>query len=114
VAIPEEVYVEHYRGDSLGIVFRVWTDEAKTVPADLSQATVVSQLKVKPGDEQAAAEFDITTEDNECTMQLSGATTQTLPETTVWDCQVDWLSDATAVQTVLRGKLVLTQDVTRP
>jgi hypothetical protein len=111
--VPEQLPISHYRGDSLGVAVRLFTDAEKTIPADLDAASVLAQVKSKATDPDPLELFDVDATDNAITLTLTPEQTTSLPNSTVWDVQVDWNSDGVSVQTVVRGSLKLTQDVTR-
>lgn len=104
----------HYRGDTLGVLLRLWHDDAATDPVDLAGATVTAQVRLTADTATAIADFDVETSTNEISLTLPPGDTATLPAKAVWDCQVDWLSDGTSIQTVVAGQLTTTPDVTRP
>jgi len=51
--IPATMNLTLYRGDYYGWRVRLWSDEARTVPYDLTDHTVASQIREKPGDTTA-------------------------------------------------------------
>lgn len=107
-----KVDINHWRGDSLSLLIRVWDDDAHTVPSDLSSATVTADLKVKNTDEIAVDTFGISISGNDVTLSLTPAQSRAMPPKTVWDCQIDWYSDDARVTTVVTGTLTENQDVT--
>lgn len=111
--IPDcRIDINHYRGDSFGLVINVWNDDAHTIPADLSAATATADLKVKNTDAEAVDSFGIVVAANQITLTLTPAQSRNLPPKTVWDCQVDWFSDDATVTTVATGTFTENQDVT--
>ena len=90
----------------------LWADPAKTVPADLSEATVRSQVRATMTSTDAV-DFDVTVVDNMVTLLLAPAKTQGLADTNVFDVEVDWHSDRINVQTVVAGTIAAAGDVTR-
>lgn len=113
MTVPIRSNITHYRGDSLVLQLRLWTDANRSVPADLSEATVRAQIRADHDDAEVAASFDVQVEDNVITANLSPKSSRDLPAKGVWDCEVDWFSDDTSVQTVAAGGLVVQPDVTR-
>jgi hypothetical protein len=111
--VPLNQDIAHYRGDTLSVVLRLWEDEAKTDPADLAAATVTAQVRATATSATAIASFDVAVAGNMITLTLLPEQAQLLPTKAVYDCQVDWTSDATRVQTVVAGKLTAAADVTR-
>jgi hypothetical protein len=101
------------RGDSLGVVIRLWEDVDKTVPSDLTGATATAQVRADP-DGDLIGDFSVVVTGNEVSLNLLPAVSQLLPAMSRWDCQVDWASDGVSVQTVAYGSLAAMPDVTRP
>lgn len=110
---PAQVNLVTTRGDSFGFKIRLWQDPAKTVPADLSGATVTAQLRQTPDSTDVEASFTTAISSNEVTLTLLPTETAVLPSRCVWDVQIDWDSGGTSIQTVVRGALVVGPDVTR-
>ena len=111
--IPPKTNITHYRGDSLVLQLRLWTDAGKTNPADLSEATVRAQVREESDDAEVAASFDVEVTGNTVVANLSPKSSRDLPAKGFWDIEVDWYSDDTSVQTVAGGGLVTQPDVTR-
>lgn len=119
---PGKYDLDLYRGDSYVWEFRLWTDEARTDPVDLSTATVAAQIRDKSG---GAIVIDLACEVVAGTAGPPPITTHNTIRTTlaaalwddapglgagVWDLEVTY-ADGT-VQTVLAGKATATPDVT--
>ena len=111
--VPPKQAISHYRGDSLGVRITCWLDDKKTQPANFAGTTITSQLREKIDDDEPADEFTVNSSGNIITLTLSPAKITALPDSTVWDVQVDWQSNGVSVQTILQGSLALTPDVTR-
>src|SRR4029450_8134057 len=112
--VPDTRTIPHYRGDSLGVLIRLWQDPDHTVPLLLNGALVVAQLRLKADDPDPPIDtFAVSTATNEITLTLTPTQPAALPAKTVWDCQVDWNADGASIQTVLAGTLTLAADVTR-
>ncbi len=96
-----------YRGDTSKWQFRLWTDEAKTQPADLTGATAAAQIR--PGHSGTAT-------DMVCVITLPNIIDMTLPagasvpQRGLWDLEITYASGD--VQTVLQGKVTAQGDVT--
>lgn len=101
------------RGDSFGFLLRVWADPDKTMPSDLSEAAISAQVRETPDSEAIAASFHVGVVTNEVTLSLLPSETAELPPLCVWDIEIDWDGAGTSVQTVARGTLSTTPDVTR-
>jgi len=111
--VPDKTNITHYRGDSLVLSITLWNDAGHTVPSDLSAATVRAQVRETYDDAEVAAEFDVVTAANVITANLTPKSSRDLPPKGFWDCEVDWYSDDTSVQTVAGGAWVTAPDVTR-
>lgn len=110
---PQRQDIEQYRGDTCGVLLRLWEDDAKTEPVDLSGVVVTAQVRVKATDAEALTDFAVATATNEVTLTLTPTQTRELPTQSVWDCQLDWLGDGASIQTIVSGTIKVTQDVTR-
>lgn len=97
-----------YKGDTGRWQFRVWTDEAKTAPADLTGAVAAAQIRPGPG----GAPTDMV-----CTITVPNIVDMVLPAGSappmrgLWDLQITYASGD--VQTVLSGKVSTQADVTQ-
>jgi hypothetical protein len=111
--VPTKVNISHYRGDSLALQIKLWTDTAKTVPADLSEAIVTAQVRETPDDATIIASFDVEVTGNVINANLSPKSSRDLLAKNFWDLQVDWFGDDSSVQTVVGGGLIAAPDVTR-
>jgi hypothetical protein len=110
--LPSRRDLTAYRGDTLGVLLRLWQDDALTVPVDLTGATVRAQVRQKAADDPHT-DFTVATSSNQIELSMSPALTSTLPATGVWDVEVDWASDGLNIQTVVAGTVTVSQDVTR-
>jgi len=110
------VPVTHWKGDSAVIKVLVWQDDAHTVPADLSTATITAMLKETNLDVTPVATFDVTVGPdpaNEVTLYISPEVSRDLPMSKmVWDMQIDWFSDGVIITTAVDGTWQEKQDVT--
>jgi hypothetical protein len=97
----------------MGVLIRLFEDAAKTVPSDLSEATVTAQVRATSEASAVLADFDVAVTGNEISLVLTPAKSRSLPAAAVYDCQVDWQGDDVNVQTVLAGTLTVSPDVTR-
>ena len=100
-----------YRGDTSRWQFRLWQDEAKTMPVDLTGATVLAQIRSGPGGAIQATPTAVIVPPNLIDMVLSAADSAALGGGGVWDLQVTYASGDVA--TPLRGRVQVQQDVTR-
>jgi hypothetical protein len=111
--VPQKVDVQHYRGDTLGLMLRVWEDPEKTQPANFDNATITAQVRTATEATEVAADFEVEVSGNTLTLTLPPKLTRDLGPTNVFDVEVDWESDDSSVQTVIAGALAIASDVTR-
>lgn len=103
-----------YSGDSYEWLFRLWLDNDKTQPMDLTDTTIKAEIRDKPaGLVILELPCVVNPGTNEITMTLSALDCGKLPivTTLVWDLQVSHTLTL-AVHTVLRGNVSITEDVT--
>jgi len=110
---PGSGNLDIYRGDTKRWQFKLWTDAKRTLPADLAGALAQATIRDKllKGDFELAMACQIT-QPNVIDMELTATQSRTLPGTGVWDLQITYPSGDT--YTVLKGNVMVTQDVTRP
>lgn len=120
MSMPATLDLEHYRGDTLGILVKCWRDTAHQQPANLTGATVTAQVATRTGVAEVLAEFQTQisvpsggTVPNQISLILIGDDQRDMPAQVVWDCQIDWADDGTATQTPVKGSIRFTDDVTR-
>lgn len=100
-----------YRGDTSRWQFRLWQDEARTMPVDLTGAAVLAQIRAGPtGNVQATPTTSIIPP-NLIDMVLTAAQSASLAAGGVWDLEITYASGDVA--TPLRGRVQVQQDVTR-
>ena len=99
-----------YRGDSYHWSFVLWTDTAKTVPADLTGVVAKAQIRDKPAGATIVATVCNVALPNTITMDLDAASSARLPPTGAWDLQLTYPNGDVA--TVLAGAVTTTPDVT--
>jgi hypothetical protein len=99
-----------YQGDDFTLQLDV--AEASGDPLDLAGATPLAQIRLTPGDEFAAGEFDVTTGEDPGVLflHLTHAVSTTLPRATVWDCQI---TQGGVVTTLAAGTITMTPEVSR-
>lgn len=107
--IPGNLTLELYRGDTGHWVINLWTDAAKTLPADLTGVTVLAQIRDVPRGTVMVPLTTAITLPNTIDMQLSAANSTLLPPTGWWDMQLTY--SPTAIFTILRGPVLVTNDV---
>lgn len=110
---PARYDLEVYRGDTNAWTFTLWTDEAATVPMDLTGYVAHAQVRTKPGAPTVLAELAATVElPNTVRVDLDAEGSAALPTCGgAWDLQ---LTNGTTghVRTVLAGAVHVTADVT--
>jgi hypothetical protein len=108
---PAEVPLYVYRGDSRSWGFRLWEDDERTQPYDLSQVTSVrAQIRRAPDDRVAVELVCQITAPNWIFVHLSAGQSQTCP-TGRWDLQLS--RPVSRVQTIIKGPVTVEPDVTR-
>jgi hypothetical protein len=112
--MPGDFPLELYRGDSYHWVFTLWSDEAKTIPTDLTGMTAKAEIREATGGTNITAlvcTIPSTAPHNVVDAKLSAASCADLPASGVWDLQLTTTSSG-EVATVLAGKVTVTPDVT--
>jgi len=112
MSMPGDYPLDLYHGDSYNWQFKLWTDEAKTQALDLTGVTVKAEIRDKPAG-LAIYPLDCTVAlPNVIEAILPANMSDTLPIGTdmVWDIQLTYPNGS--VNTLLAGKVSVTQDVT--
>lgn len=111
---PGNCNLDIYRGDTKRWQFQLWTDAKRTQPADLTNAEAKATIRDKTlgGSYELELSCSITLP-NIVNMLLTPPQSRSLPAVGVWDLQLVY-SPLDSVYTVLKGAVVVTQDVTRP
>ncbi len=109
---PGDLPLAIYRGDSYRWRFVLWEDTAKTIAADLTNATAKAEFRTAPGGVLLTA-MDLTVVlPNTIEAELTADNCQLLTSPVCyWDLQITY-SDTGDVQTMLAGKVTITADVT--
>jgi hypothetical protein len=107
---PGDFPLTLYRGDSYRWSFLLWTDTAKTQPADLTGVMPKAEVRDKPGGAKVVALDCAVVVPNTVTMSLDAASSALLPLAGVWDLQLTYPNGDVA--TVLAGVVLVTPDVT--
>ena len=100
-----------YKGDTGRWQFRLWQDEARTMPVDLTGATVLAQIRSGPGGTVQATLATTVNLPNMIDAVLAAADSAALQPRGVWDLEITYSSGDVA--TALRGGVSVQQDVTR-
>src|SRR5262245_37611471 len=107
---PGKMDLAIYRGDSYKWQFILWLDDAKTVPADLTGATVKAEMRVGPGTAVLTTFVTTITMPNKINVSITSAVSGALPSTGgKWDLQV---TQAGEVTTIVAGLVTITPDIT--
>jgi len=110
--IPADYNLTLYRGDSGRWQFKLWSDAAKTIPVDLTDATVLSMLRDRAVGGSFVTQLDCTIMlPNIIDMVLTSEQCALLPAKGVWDMQITYTTTGDVV-TPLKGAVSVTQDVT--
>lgn len=99
-----------YRGDTYTWRFVLWTDEAKTIPADLVGVTVKAEIRDKPGGATIIPLACVVEMPNAILATLNAASSALLPLVGAWDLQLTYAEGEVA--TILAGMVTTTPDVT--
>ena len=99
-----------YRGDTYRWHFRLWLDTERTIPADLTGATALAQIRDRAGGTLIVSMACAVTVPNDINMVLTAEDSAKLPSSGAWDLQVTYAN--TDVATVLGGPVNTTSDVT--
>jgi hypothetical protein len=111
MSLPGAYSLTLYRGDSYAWQFRIWSDEAKTQPADLTGVEAKAEVRDKPG--------GTTIMELVCTVEVPNIVHVELTADlwlgwtlakAVWDLQLTYPSGD--VITVVAGSVAVTADVT--
>jgi len=108
--MPGAYDLKLYRGDSYAWRFTLWADDARTVPADLTGATVAAEVRDKPAGSTVVALVCVVTLPNIVDVTLGGVSWLDMPASGAWDLQVTYA--AGEVHTAVAGKVTVTTDVT--
>jgi hypothetical protein len=106
---PAQLPFNLYRGDTYRWTVKVWTDDAKTAPADLSTATARAQIRDQSG-ANAIAMGCVITLPNIIDVSLDAASSRKLAAQGRWDLELTYVSGVVA--TILAGRVTVTPDVT--
>ena len=100
-----------YRGDSYEWTFKLWEDEAKLVPVDLTGAVAAAEIREKSGGTQVMALTCAITAPNIVDVALPATLwAGVLLAAGVWDLEVTFVDGE--VRTMVAGKVTVTGDVT--
>ena len=106
---PGNYQLNIYQGDTHRWSFRLWADEDQSSPVDMSGATAAAEIRDKPGG-TVLTDMGCSITGNSIDMLLTAANSRLIVVNGVWDLEITFASGD--VQTVLKGKVLLTADVT--
>jgi hypothetical protein len=109
--LPGSSNLNIYRGDTGRWQFNLWTDVARTQPADLTGVQVNALIRDKAlgGNYEQALTCTVALP-NTINMVLTSSQSESLPAVGVWDLQLAYPSGD--IFTILKGNVIVTQDVT--
>jgi len=107
--MPENYPLSLYRGDTERWQFRLWTDAAHSVPADLAGVVAKAEIRERPGGEHVTP-MGCTITGNYIDMVLTAEDCGQLPSKGVWDLQLTYAGGD--VLTILSGEVVVAPGVT--
>jgi len=102
------------RFDSWTWQFTLWGDEAKTIPSDLTGTTVTAQIRATIGG-SVIVNLGIEVKDavnGVVWMSITSGQSGALPSTAYWDMQIAYPDGE--IRTPVGGRVIVTDDVTRP
>ena len=108
---PGKYALTLYRGDSYHFQFRLWADEGKTTPIDLTGVVAKAEIRDKPSGSTIISTDCVVTLPNIIDMKLNAVQSSRLPGRAAWDLQLTYISSGW-VNTVLYGGVTVTADVT--
>ena len=118
--LPADLDLGLYAGDDEYLVIEQWTDDAMTVPRDISGLTFTAQMRRKAtSDDTDKVDLSVTkhqgtssSDPTTITVKISKAITNNGWKTAVWDLQqIETLSGD--ISTLYAGKVSISKDVTR-
>jgi hypothetical protein len=109
---PKKFSIYAYAGDDL--TFDIPVTDATGAPEDLTGATAKAQILTQHGSADPAVDFTAVVGADKITLSLPAASTQTLPPSAVWDCQVTFAGPPVVVRTVAAGSITTAPGVTGP
>lgn len=108
---PSPFPLDVYRGDSGHWRFTLYTDDALTVPYDLTGANASAEVRTKTSAPVLATLTCAVTLPNIIDVDLPATVSGGLTGKAVWDLQLTWMP-AGLVRTVVAGPVNVTEDVT--
>jgi len=111
MSMPGDYPLNIYHGDSYHWQFKFWTDEAKTVPMDLTDVVPKAEIRNKAGGDQIFIMDCEVVLPNFIEMTLNPTVSTSLPVgSLVWDLQLTF--PVGSVNTLLAGTVTVVMDVT--
>ena len=108
---PGKYSLSIYRGDTCRWQVKVWADDARSQPFDLTGLTARAEIRNRPAGSKISSITCRITPPNIIDLELTPALSRTLPSRGVWDLRiVNPTNDA--VGTILSGNVTVTAAVT--
>ena len=111
---PGTLNLDLYRGDTFGWRLMLWTNDDKTQPMDLTDATVRAEIRYESAGAEVMEIDAAVTLPNQIDLTLEADAWLEFPyrkkPIPIWDVQITFADDS--VFTVLRGNVYITNDVT--
>lgn len=108
---PANFALDIYHGDTERWQFKLWADDARTQPIDLTGAVAKSQIRDKPGSATVVATLDcVITLPNVIDVTLTSVQSFKLSSKGAWDLQLTYPDGS--VTTAVAGPVTVTMDVT--
>jgi hypothetical protein len=108
--VPFRYDLAIYRGDSYAWQFRLWQDDAKTIPVVLTDASAAAQIRDQPGGSRVVSMACVIDLPNTVGVTLAPESSQRVPNEGVWDLQLTFPGNQ--VSTAVNGLVTTTPDVT--
>ena len=111
MSLPADYPLKLYHGDSYEWQFKLWLDEGKTQPLDLTDVVAKSEIRNKSGGDYILELDCSVTLPNIISTSLSATKSLTMPlGPLVWDLQLTYPTGA--VNTIVGGAVSVLADVT--
>ena len=98
-----------YRGDSYGYRFKLWQDAEKTIPFDLAGATVIAEIRNKPGGTMITPLDATIVEPNFVDLKITSEMSKASVPSGLWDLEITFATGE--VNTPVKGSVSVTADI---
>jgi hypothetical protein len=99
-----------YRGDTYRWRYKLWEDESKTTPVDLTGAAVAAEFRDKTGGSKVMVMGVIVTLPNTVDVEITKPMWDGAPNGGLWDLEAEWSPED--VRTFVGGRVSVTGDAT--